>query len=182
MHKYRITGPDAEVVLNRLATRDVRIEAGFVVTGVEFSSTPKTIRRHRGRTPFESGMGHMVHFDKPHFNGRRALLQHQQNGPRYMLVGLDIEGDKPAKDAYVYHNRKKVAGQVNAAMWPPMLKSNIALAMLKAPYGIDVTENLWVEIYTLQKLKWGRLMMRAKIVERPFLKLPRRRANPPGCF
>jgi aminomethyltransferase len=160
----------------------VRLEAGFIMTGTEYASTHNVIRRHRGRTPFELGLGRMVHFDKNNFNGRRALLAHAENGPRYMLVGLDIGGNIAAKDAYVYHRKKKIAGQVNSALWSPTCKQNLAYAMLKAPYGIDIVDNLWVEIYTMRELQWQRLMMRAKIIKPPFLKLSRRSATPPGRF
>src|SRR3546814_4067940 len=89
-----------------------RIEAGFVVCGTDFKSAQAAVRPTRGRTPFELGAGRLVDFDKGHFNGRRALLQHAKDGPGYQLVGLEVAGNKPALNAYVYHRRKKEAGHV----------------------------------------------------------------------
>ena len=48
--------------------------------------------------------------------------------------------------------------------------------------GTDVTDDLWVEIYALRELRYQKLMMRARIVDRPFVVLPRRTATPPGDF
>jgi glycine cleavage system T protein (aminomethyltransferase) len=159
-----------------------RVEAGFVVTGVDFQSIHVALRPSRGRTPFELGFDRLVDFNKGHFNGRRALLQKAKEGPRYKLVALEIDGNKPAHSAYVYHRRKTEAGHVTSALWSPTCKRNIALAMLKAPYGIDVTSDLWVEIYHDKEGKWERVMARARPVERPFFQHPRRSATPPARF
>jgi aminomethyltransferase len=67
-------------------------------------------------------------------------------------------------------------------MWSPTCKRNIALASLKTPYGTDITDDLWVEIYVLKELKWDKVMVRCKIVERPFYNPPRRWATPAPDF
>jgi aminomethyltransferase len=95
---------------------------------------------------------------------------------------LDIEGDKPAHGALVYHDRKTVAGHITSAMWSPTCKQNLALASLRTPYGTEITDNLWVEIYVLKELKWDKQMVRCRIADRPFFKYDRRRATPPGDF
>jgi aminomethyltransferase len=73
-------------------------------------------------------------------------------------------------------------GLVSAAIWSPMAKRNIAIASLERPYGDTVGDDLWVEIYAMRELKYERLMKRARIVPRPFIKLERRSANPPADF
>ncbi|MGF1627850.1 MAG: aminomethyltransferase family protein [Kiloniellaceae bacterium] len=159
-----------------------RIEAGFLVSGIDFKSIHAALRPSRGRTPFELDAERLVDFDKGHFNGRRALLKHAAAGPRYKLVGLEIEGNKAAHSAYVYHRKKKEAGHITSTLWSPTCKRNIALAMLKAPYGIDVTNDLWVEIYHDKEGKWERIMASTKIVERPFFRAKRRSATPPARY
>ncbi len=67
-----------------------RLEAGFIAAGLDFQPVHAAMRLHRGRTPIELGFGKMVHFDKGHFNGRRALLKQRETGPRFMLVKLDV--------------------------------------------------------------------------------------------
>src|SRR3546814_16798414 len=77
-----------------------RIEAGFVVCGADFKSTHAALRPTRARTPFELGVGRLVDFDKGHFNGLRAMLQHAQAGPRQNLVGARMNGNtKPTNPA-----------------------------------------------------------------------------------
>ena len=67
-------------------------------------------------------------------------------------------------------------------MWSPTCKRNLALASLKAPYGSEITDDFWVEIYVLKELMWDKQMVRARIVERPFYTPDRRRATPPRDF
>ena len=159
-----------------------RLEAGFVLAGRDYHSVHHASRPTRGRTPFELGYGALVDFAKSHFNGRRALLRHAEAGPRHRLVALDIEGSKPAQNALVYHRRKAEAGHVTSAVWSPTCKRNLALAMLRAPYGVSVASDLWAEIYRDKEGKWERTMAAARIVERPFFRHPRRTVMPPGSF
>ena len=133
--------------------------------------------------PDEIGLGFMVDAGKPHFNGRRAILEARRNGSmRHVLVGLEIEGNIPAEHAIVYHDKKREVGLVSAAIWSPMAKNNIAIASLARPFGDTITDDLWVEIYAMRELQYQKLMKRAKIVPRPFIKLDRRSANPPADF
>ena len=43
-------------------------------------------------------------------------------------------------------------------------------------------DDLWVEIYAMRELQYQKLMNGASVVERPFVKLARRTATPPGDF
>ncbi|WP_227421883.1 aminomethyltransferase family protein [Pacificispira spongiicola] len=164
------------------AVEMTRIEAGLLLPGKDFQSSHHALRSTRGRTPFELGFGWMVDFGKGHFNGRRALLKAKETGPRYMVVGLDIDGNKPAYDALVYHRGKVEAGHVTSALWSPTCKRNLAFAMLKAPYGIGVTDDLFVEIYRDKEGKWEKGLARARIVNRRFFDYPRRAATPPALY
>ena len=158
----------------------LRIEAGFIQAGVDFMPANETVRTTHTRSPFELGLSWLVHFDKPVFNGRRALLAEKQRGSRYQQVKLDIEGNKPANDSYVYKG-KKVIGTVTSAMWSPSAKASIALASVDAAYG-KPGEELSVEIYYQRELKWNRVIAKATVVKDPFYDPPRRRQTPPGDF
>ncbi len=157
----------------------LRIEAGFIMPHVDFLPANHVIRLNRGRSPIELGFRRLVDFDKGHFNGRAALLKEIETGSRYRLVGLDIEGNKPADQAWVYHRRWKKVGHITSAIWSPTCKRNIALAILDAKTKID---NLWVDIYTSKELKWHRSMMRCKVVSRPFFNPARKNAVPAEDF
>ena len=160
-----------------------RIEAGFPVANVDFIAAEQALRATRRRSPLELGLGWMVDFGKGHFNGRRALLAERDNIERdktggTRLVGLDVAGNKPARDALIYHGRDTVAGFVTSAMWSPTCKRNIALATLKRPFETG-NQALWAEIYVKKEGKWEKVVAPCRIVERPFFNPPRRRATPP---
>jgi len=158
-----------------------RIEAGFIQAGVDFLPADEAVRPGRTRSPFELGLSWLVDFDKPNFTGRKALLQEKQRGSRFNFVKLDIQGNKPARDAFIYNGKKKVVGIVTSAMWSPTAKANIALASLHAPWG-KPGDQLWAEIYYQRELKWKRVMARATVVEGAFFDPERRRVTPARDF
>lgn len=162
-----------------------RIEAGHIMAGFDFINAEHALRGDRPRSPYELGLGWMVDLGKGHFNGRRALAAEKAGkSSRYAFVGLDVEGNVPATASLVYYpigvGKWDEAGHITAAAWSPTLKRNIAMASLKRPYGLTIKDGLQVEIYVLRELMWQKLMVKAKIVERPFLKLARRGMTPPG--
>ena len=160
-----------------------RIEAGFLLPHLDFVSSTHTIRTGTDRSPLELGLAWLVDFNKPHFTGRRALLGEHRGTPRRRLVGLDIEGNKPAHNALLYADKagKTEVGSITSATWSPTCKRNIALAMLNAPY-FDTGSTVWAEIYLNRELVWERRMARARVVERPFFAPERRKLTPPGDF
>jgi aminomethyltransferase len=160
-----------------------RIEAGFLLPQVDFVSAAHTLYLGTERSPIELGLAWLVDFKKGHFTGRRALLAEVARGPQWQLVGLDIEGTKPAHNALLYceASGRKEAGSVTSATWSPTCKRNLALAMVRAPY-IATGTMLWADIYLNRELVWERRMVRARVVERPFFAPARRRATPPADF
>lgn len=168
--------PIGTVALNR-----ARVEAGLIVSNADFVTAEHAIRADRPRMPDEIGLGFMVDADKGHFNGRRAILAARKaNSFKRIMVGLEIEGNIPAEQAIVYHGRRKQVGLISAALWSPTAKRNVAIASLERPYGDTVLDDLWVEIYAMRELAYHKMWKRAKVVPRPFIKLERRTANPPG--
>jgi glycine cleavage system T protein (aminomethyltransferase) len=176
-------GPRGIRPIGSRALNIARIEAGFLSPGVDFVSADHTIRIGTDRSPLELGLGWIVDFNKGHFTGRRALLEEKRRGARRQLVGLDIEGNKPAHNALLYRDitGKREIGSVSSAVWSPTCKRNVALAMVEAPY-FKIGSNIWAEIYLSRELVWERRMSRAQVVERPFFAPERRRATPPGQF
>ena len=158
-----------------------RIEAGFLLPNVDFVSAEHTVRVGRDRTPLELGLGWLVDFDKPHFNGRRALLAQRSRGLERLLVGLDVAGNKPAHNALLYAEAagRNEVGSVTSAAWSPTCKRNIALALVAAPH-YATGSTIWADIYLNRELVWERRMVAARVVERPFFAPERRRATPPA--
>ena len=160
-----------------------RIEAGFLLPNLDFVNAERTLRTGRDRSPYELGLGWLVDLGKGHFTGRRALLSEQRRGIVRQLVGLDIEGNKPAHNALLYAEPagRREVGSVTSATWSPTCKRNIALAMLNAPCHLPGSI-VWADIYLNRELVWERRMVRAVVSERPFYAPERRRATPPADF
>ncbi|WP_284164889.1 aminomethyltransferase family protein [Frigidibacter sp. SD6-1] len=159
-----------------------RTEAGFIITNLDFIPAHQAVREDRVRSPFDMSLDWMIDWEKGHFNGRRALLAEREKGSEWAFVGLDIEGNVSAEHAIIYHDKKHEVGQITAACWSPTVKRNIALAHVKRPYHAEKSGNLWVEIYAMRELQYVKLMLKARICERPFFKPARRTATPPGLF
>ena len=156
-----------------------RLEAGFVITNLDFIPAHQAVREDRVRSPIEMGLDWLIDWDKGHFNGRRALVRERDTGSsKWAFVGLEVEGNVSAEGSILYHNQKTEAGVVTGACWSPMLKKSIALAQVERRFAKG--GNLRVEIYAMRELHYAKLMMRAHVVDRPFLVLDRRRATPPG--
>ena len=172
-HGIRPMGDEALAML--------RVEAGYIQVHHEFMPAHETVRASHTRSPFELGLGWLVDFKKPVFNGRKALLAEKKNGHRYNMVKLDIDGNKPAHNSYVFSKSKKVIGAVTSAIWSPSAKASIALASIETPFG-KPGEELLVEIYYQKELKWSRVMVTARVISGVFYDPPRRRLTPPADF
>ena len=161
------------------ATNMARLEAAFIMPGMEFNEALKTVHFEHDQTPFELSLGWLVDFKKPHFSGRQALLKEKERGPRYTLTKLDIEGNKPADGSYIYKNRRctREIGYVTSAMWSPAAKANIALAMIRTEF---LQGDLWAEIYYEKELRHYSKIARCEVRKKPFWTPARARATPPA--
>ncbi|MEX0706724.1 MAG: aminomethyltransferase family protein [Woeseia sp.] len=163
------------------ATNMARLEAGFIMPGMDFNEALQTVHYQHDQTPYELQLGWLVDLKKAHFNGRLALVEEKSRGPAWKLVKLDIEGNWPAEGAIMYNNERcsREIGYVTSAMWSPAAKANIALAMIRSEY---VEGELWAEIYKAKELRQYRRMARCKSQTRPFWTPPRARATPPPAY
>ena len=163
------------------ATNMARLEAGFIMPGMEFNEALKTIHFQYDQTPFELSLDWLVDFKKPHFNGRNALLKERDQGAEYTLVKLDIEGNKPAEESFLYADKdcSKEIGYVTSAMWSPVVKANIALAMVKTS---ALKSTIWAEIYYSKELRHHSKVAKCTLQEKPFWAPERARATPPAAF
>ncbi len=160
------------------ATNMARLEAGFIMPAIEFNEALKTVHYRYDQTPFELSLDWLVDFHKPHFNGRTALLEERKRGPAYKLVKLDIEGNKPADEAFLYSDREcsQEIGYVTSAMWSPVVKANIALAMIEPDY---LAGEIWAEINYQKELRYHTRVSKCTIKKSPFWAPERARITPP---
>ena len=161
------------------ATNMARLEAGFLMPGMEFNEALKTVNFQYDQTPFDLSLDWLVDFKKPHFNGKNALLKIANQGSEYKLIKLDIEGNKPANESFLYSDKRcsKEIGYVTSAMWSPVVKANIALAMVKTKH---ITGNIWAEIYYSRELRHQSKVARCEVRNRPFWAPDRAKVTPPG--
>ena len=163
------------------ATNMARLEAAFIMPAMEFNEALHTVHFEHDQTPFELDLGWLVDFKKPHFSGREALLAEKKRGPKYTLAKLDIEGNKPAVESYIYKDKRctKHIGYVTSAMWSPAVKANIALAMIETKH---LDGDLWAEIYYEKELRQYSRVARCTRKTKPFWMPARARATPPPDF
>ena len=161
------------------ATNMARLEAAFIMPAMEFNEALRTVNFEHDQTPFELSLGWLVDFDKPHFSGRRALLEEKRRGPRYTLTKLDVEGNRPAEGSYIYKNKRctRQVGYVTSAMWSPAVKANIALAMIETDH---LGGELWAEIYYEKELRQYNRVVRCTRKTKPFWVPARAKATPPA--
>ena len=160
-----------------------RIEAGFITANADFVTSEHALRSNRRRRPDELGLAWMVDMTKDHFNGKAAIAKARAtNSNRHVLVGIEIDGNEPAPLAIIYHRKKREVGIVTASIWSPIAKRNIGLASVESRFGDLSSNDLWVEIYAMRELQYHKMMKPVRIVEKPFIKLPRRTMTPPGNY
>jgi aminomethyltransferase len=155
-----------------------RIEAGFILVDVDYLGALHALRPTQRLSPIEAGIGWAVGFRKPgHFVGKRALLKEKAEGlSRHLLVGIEIEGRKPAPGAFLYADRaaKREIGLTTSALWSPILKKNIAFA--RVPPALAAPGNqLWIEIWYPKEQKIERSMVRCWTRTRMFFDPPRKK-------
>jgi len=156
----------------------VRIEAGFIVVNADLIAAEHALRPNRMRTPYELGLAWMVNLDKEFFTGKEALIKQKNKGVEKKLIGLDVQGDKPAVGSVLYNESKKEAiGIVTAAMWSPSLKSNIAMGYVDKEF-IKLGSKVLAEIYHPEELEYRKIWAQCKVVKKQFITLERRNAVP----
>ena len=121
-----------------LGARDtLRLEAAMHLYGMDMNADT---------TPFEAGLGWLVHLEMPaEFVGRQALEQAAASGPAKRLVGLKLQGRAIARHDYPVLRDGGQVGIVTSGTWSPTLEEPIALAYVP-PALAKIGTELSVEI------------------------------------
>ena len=155
----------------------VRVEAGFIQPNADFMSAEQALRPNRMRNPFELGMGWLVDLNKNYFTGKKNLVNLKKKTLTKKLVGLDIQGDKPAIGSVLYDKNKKEIGIVTAGMWSPSLKSNIAFGYVDQDH-MKIGSKVFAEIYHPEELEYKKIWAECSVVKKQFFNPPRRHKVP----
>ena len=155
----------------------VRVEAGFIQPNADFMSAEQALRPNRMRNPYELGMGWLVDLNKNYFTGKKNLINLKKQTLTKKLVGLDIQGDKPAIGSVLYDKNKKEIGIVTAGMWSPSLKSNIAFGYVDKDH-MKIGSKVFAEIYHPEELEYKKIWAECSVVKKQFFNPPRRHEVP----
>ena len=155
----------------------VRIEAGFIQPNADFMSAEQALRPNRMKNPYELGMGWLVDLNKNYFTGKKNLINLKKKTLTKKLVGLDIQGDKPAIGSVLYDKNKKEIGIVTAGMWSPSLKSNIAFGYVDKDH-MKIGSKVFAEIYHPEELEYKKIWAECSVVKKQFFNPPRRHKVP----
>lgn len=167
-----------------------RIEAGLLLSGVEYVNCRLALTEEHTYSPFELSLDRLVQLDKGPFVGRGALRAELQRGVRRRLVGLEMDwrgveraylaADLPpqlpavaSRVSVPVYSRSRQIGRATSTTWSPLLKKLIALASLETPFaqpGQPVEFELTVEGVHSR--------VPARVVPLPFFQPPRKTATP----
>ena len=167
-----------------------RVEAGFILLGVDYYSARHAMIESQTSSPYEIGLGWTVHLDRDAFVGRAALVEEQARGRAWGLVGLEVDwvelealydrlalpptlsssAWRTAVPVYAPGGRSQV-GQATSGVWSPTLKKNIALASVQCPHDAVGTE-LQIEV----TVEFQRRSVKATVVPMPFFDPQRKRS------
>lgn len=166
-----------------------RVEAGFIMNGVDYFSANHCLIESRMSTPYETGLGWTVNLDRDPFIGQGPLRSEKRCGPMRKFVGLELDWDEFARlhakhnlppevcsaawrnAVPVYTARGEHVGQATSGAWSPTLKKNLALATIRAPHA-KVGTTLRMEV----TVEYVRYTVCAVVSKRPFFDPLRKRA------
>ena len=166
-----------------------RIEAGYIMNGVDYFSANACLIESRKSTPYEIGLGWAVDLNRDVFIGQDALKAEKANGSEWASVGLVY--DWPAFERLfdefglppqlpggawripipVYDKKGSQIGQATSGAWSAILKDNLALASVKSAYAEPGTE-LQIEV----TVEYERRRVPAIVTKTPFFDPPRKKA------
>jgi aminomethyltransferase len=166
-----------------------RIEAGFIMNGVDYFSSHHCFNEERKSTPYEIGLGWTVQLKRGDFIGKQALLEERTKGSKWSMMGLryhwdDIEqhfadfglpphicGAAWRDGKPVYDHDGRQIGQATSGVWSPTLKQNIALATLESAHS-KIGSTVSVEF----TVEYERRQVQATVCPPMFFDPPRKKA------
>lgn len=169
-----------------------RIEAGFVMNGVDYFSAHHCLIEERKSSPFELGLGWTVELERLNgepFVGQAALKREMSQGSEWSFVGLDVDwletealfasyGLPPEVCSKAWRDGRPVydqagywIGMATSGAWSPILKKNLALAQVQAPFAKPGTK-LKIEVTA----EYRRHAVTATVCKPPFFNPPRKKS------
>lgn len=119
-------GQAAGLVAAGLGARDtLRLEAGMPLYGHELAEEID---------PYQAGLGFAVALDKGPFVGREALARLATDHSRPCRVGLEVAGQRPAREGYPILQGDEPIGRVTSGTFSPTLARPIAMGYVRPEF------------------------------------------------
>jgi aminomethyltransferase len=185
------SGPDYQMQpAGNIALDMVRIEAGLIQLDSDFISSKQTLFETERSTPYELGLGWMVHLGKDYFVGRDALRDEKARGPAWKTVGLHVDVIALEKlfarfamplhlpytswtehvPIYSDQDGRHHVGKATSGTWSSVMKKYCVIARVKPQYGkLGTTINMEATI------DGQRFTVPATVVKMPFFDPPRKK-------
>jgi len=145
-----------------LGARDtLRLEAGMHLYGQDINEET---------SPYEAGLGSLVHLENNHeFFGRRFLEEQSRLGIQKQLVGLSIEGKAIGRKGCSVLKGEENIGTITCGSWSPTKQQAIAFAYINTSHALINNE---VQISIRGKKFKGIITKRAFYKKNYYLNLP----------
>jgi aminomethyltransferase len=164
-----------------------RIEAGFILLGVDYTSAYSALVDTQTSSPFEVGLDWAVSARKGPYVGRAALEAERARGPEWQFVGVEVDWDslealyarfglQPElpmtawRASIPLYARGRQVGYCTSGCWSPLLKKYIALGQVHAAHGAE-GKSLEMEI----TVEHQRERVAVRVAKRPFFDPERKR-------
>lgn len=129
-----------------------RVEAGFVLCGVDYTPANQAFIERQKSSPFELGFDWMVNLDRDAFVGHAALRREREAGPARRLVGVEIDWDdfeaiyerfgliphiatSTSRTGVPLYADGRQVGYATSRTWSPLLKKYLALCTVEAEFA-----------------------------------------------
>ena len=133
------------------AQRVLRLEKGHLIVSQDTDGLTN---------PIEAASMWAVKMQKPYFVGQRSLKILQQRGPKQVLVGLEIFGERLPQESHLIIEGGEIAGRLTSVARSSASGRTIALAMLRPDFALPGR----VVAIRVQ----GGIMIQARLVPTPF--------------
>lgn len=167
-----------------------RIEAGFILLGVDYYSSHKVVLEARKSTPLELGFGWMIDLERGNFIGREAIAAEMKRGSKWHLVGLEVSwkelealyesfnlppslpvtASRSGLPIYADAEDGRQVGQATSHTWSPILKKYLAIASVRGGFEAKGTQ-LQIE----HTVEYERRKVTATVAPLPFYDPERKR-------
>jgi aminomethyltransferase len=171
-----------------LALDMARIEAGFILNGVDYIPAHHAYTEAQKSSPYEAGLGWAVRLDGDDFIGKKALQAEREHGARWRFIGIeipwfelerlyqpfglrpDVNGRHASRTpAPLYHQGQQV-GQITSHTFSPLLKKYIGLGLARSDYAQPGQS-----LHMVLPIEFSHELAQATVVATPFFNPERKR-------